>query len=342
MSLLSKLNIGIIGLGYWGHNVLRNFVNHSRIQLRYACDIDSSIFENTSIPLPKHCKCVTDVSAVLNDPDVDAVSIVTPAETHFTLVKEALLAGKHVLCEKPLTLNPKDGEELIKTARKVNRKLMTGYTFIYNNGIRKLKELYDLGELGQLYYMTLKRTHMGMVRSDVDVIWDLVPHDVAIINFILGHGPERVMATGAKPLGTSHYDVAFITLFYPKGILGQIHVSWVDSNKERLVRFIGDKARAEFNDLNNLEPIRIFKKGISLSDRIEADYGNFRFLLRDGDILSPKIDMFEPLKKMIDAFVNAVLDDREIIANDNFSLEVTKVISGIQKSLSSQSIEKII
>jgi len=183
---------------------------------------------------------------------------------------------------------------------------------------------------------------MGLVRDDVDVVWDLAPHDVSIINYLLGSMPKKVLATGAKPLGGKHYDVAFISLYYPNGVMGQICVSWVDSNKERVVRIIGSKARAEFNDLDNLEPVRIFKKGISVVDRSEADFGKFRFLLRDGDIISPKTNMSEPLSEMVNSFVGAVLDEKEIISDGKYALDVTKTIVAIQKSLSSGAIQEVV
>lgn len=216
---------------------------------------------------------------------------------------------------------------------------MVAFTFLYNNGVRKLKELNNSGELGKLYYATFTRTHMGLVRGDVNVIWDLAPHDISIMNFILDSFPEKVSAVAVSPLKLKHSDVAFIMLYYPDGVIVHIHVSWVDSNKERLVRIIGSKARAEFDDLNNLESVRIFKKGISLENRVEADFGNFRFLLRDGDIISPKIDLMEPLVKMVNAFVNSVLDDKESISNGWFALEVTKALVAANKSIDSGGIK---
>jgi predicted dehydrogenase len=240
-----------------------------------------------------------------------------------------------------MSLNVAEGEELCHLSDISGKKLMVGFTFLFNNGLKQLKELNVSGRLGKVYYLTSKRTHMGPVRQDVNVVWDLASHDIAIINFILDSAPVAVLATGAKSLGTDHYDVAFITLYYPNGIIGQIHISWIDSNKERIVRIIGSKARAEFNDLNNLEPIRVFEKGISIADHIEADFGNFRFLLRDGNIISPKIDMSEPLRQMIDTFICAVLDKKEIVPDGHFSFEVTKTIVAIQKSLASKSIQMV-
>lgn len=341
MSLQDQLTVAVIGVGHWGPNVVRNFINHPRVQLRYVCDIDGEAFGRVSNLIGKGCQFITDASKIFSDEDIDAVVVVTPAATHYDLTKQALLAKKHVLCEKPLTLDVGEGEELCRLAEVSGRKLMVGFTFLFNNGVRKLKELNSSNRLGKLYYLTSKRTHIGLVRHDVDVVWDLAPHDICIFNFILDSTPEAVLATGAKPLRMDNYDVAFITLYYPDEIIGQIHVSWVDSNKERLVCIIGSKARVEFNDLDNLEPIRIYEKGISLDERIEADFGDFRFLLRDGDIISPKTEMHEPLSQVIDSFVSAVLDDKEIISDGQFALEVTRTLAAVQKSLVSRAVEQI-
>jgi len=341
MSLQKKLSVAVLGIGHWGPNVVRNLVNHPRVELKYVCDIDKGAFKRLSNLVPQGCRLVNNSSEVFNDKEVEAVVVVTPASTHYNLAKQALLAGKHVLCEKPLTLDAAEGKELCKIAQDSGRRLMVGFTFLFNNGVRRLKELKKSGALGQTYYLTSIRTHMGLIRHDVDVIWDLAPHDISIMNFILDSIPQKVLATGAKPLGGNYYDVAFLTLYYPKGIIGHVYVSWIDSNKERLVRVIGSKARAEFNDLNELEPIRIFEKGISIAERIEPDFGSFRFLLRDGDIISPKTDMPEPLGQMIDSFISAVLDNKDIIPDGKYGLEVTRTIAAIQKSLDTKTIQEV-
>ncbi len=337
-----QLIVGVIGIGHWGPNVVRNFADHPRVQLRYVCDVDTGAFKRVSKLVPKECQFVVDASAIFSDEDIDAVVIITYASTHYDLVKRALLSKKHVLCEKPLTLDVAEGEELCLLAEASGLKLMVGLTFLFNNGVHKLKELNSANLLGKIHYLTSVRTHMGLVRQDVDVFWDLAPHDISIMNFILGSMPEAVSATGAKVLGGIYYDVVFITLYYHDGTIGQIHVSWVDSNKERLVCIIGSKARVEFNDLNALETVRIFEKGISFEEPVEADFGKFRFLLRDGDIISPKIEVSEPLSQLIDAFVCAVMNDKEIIPDGRYALEVTKTLVAVQKSLASRGLRQLI
>ncbi|MFH1905628.1 MAG: Gfo/Idh/MocA family oxidoreductase [bacterium] len=333
MGLDNKLSVGVIGLGHWGPNVVRNFARHPRVRLISVCDISKSAFHRVSDLLPEACQFTTEASRLINNPDIDAVVIVTPASTHYNLIRESLIAKKHVLGEKPLALDIGQGQNLCKLAEQSKLKLMVGFTFLFNNGIRKLKELIGSERLGRLYYLTATRTHIGLIRQDISVVWDLAPHDISIMNYLIGTFPERVSAVGANPISLNRSDFAFINLFYPCGIVGQIHVSWINSNKERVVRVIGSKARAEFDDLNNLEPIRIFEKGIGIVDRVEPDYGGFQFLLRDGDIISPKVEMVEPLKQMVDTFVNVVLDDAENISDGRFGAEVTRVLVAIHRSM---------
>ena len=328
-----KIILGVIGLGHWGPNVVRNFFNSNRVRLKYLCDVNEGAFTKVAGLVRYPCEMVTDPAIVFQDPEVQAVAIVTPASTHFELAKKALLAGKHVFCEKPLTLKVEEDEDLCMIAEKARLTLMVGFTFIYNNGIQALKQLKKTGRLGDVYYMTAVRTHMGLVRKDVDVMGDLASHDISIMNYLLDAIPCSVMASGAKPLGLEKYDVAFITLNYPNGVIGNIHVSWVDSNKERGVRIIGSQAMAEFDDLNNLEPVRIYEKGITLSDQSEADYGNFKFLLRDGDIISPKVTLKEPLGQMLDAFVKTVLDGEPILTDGRFGMKVTRCLVAIKESM---------
>ena len=329
-----KLKIGVVGLGRWGPNLVRNFANHPRVELTYVCDVVPSAFTRVKGVISRNCVTTTNASEVIESSEVEAVVIATPSSTHFELVRDSLNAGKHVFCEKPLTLDVIKDRELSDLAKRQDLKLMVGFNFLYNNGIKKLKELIQSNRLGQLYSITAKRTHMGLVRDDSSVVWDLAPHDVSIMNYLLDGTPQRVSAVGANPLGQDKPDIAFIHLFYADRIIGQIHVSWVDSNKERAICVIGSKARAVFDDLNPLEPVRLFEKGIGLDDQIESDFGGFKLLLRDGDIISSKIDFQEPLKNMAEVFVGAVLDKAENICDGQFSLGVSQSISAAHRSIS--------
>ena len=333
MKAFEKLKVGIIGLGHWGPNIVRSLSSHPRCEIGYVCDLLESTIQRIDYLIPVECKKTTAVDELIQSMEIDAVVVATSASTHYSLVKQALLAGKHVFCEKPLTLDWRQDQELNELALKLKLKLVVGYTFLFNSAVIKLKDLIDNDRMGQLYYLTATRTHMGLVREDVSVIWDLAPHDVSIMNYLLDAVPERVSAVAGKPLGLDEPDVAFINLFYPNGVLAQIHVSWVDSNKERVLRVIGSKARATFNDLDGLEPVRLFEKGIGLDREVQPDFGEFKFLLRDGDIISPKIKQHEPLRMILDNFVRIVLDNASNLTDGAFASKVSSAIAAAHSSI---------
>ncbi len=329
----SKISIGVIGVGHWGLNILRNFANHPLIRIAAICDASEPALTRAKLMLHIECEYVTDPAKIMDHPDIDAVVIITPTETHFKLTKAALEAGKHVYCEKPLTTDRVSCRLLKDLAKARDLKLMTGFTFLFNTGIAKVKELISSGNLGDIYYLTSTRTHLGLIREDVSSLWDLAPHDVSIMNYLLEAVPEKVSAVGASPLSHNRADFGFINLFYPGGIIGQIHVSWLNSSKERLLKIIGSKARVEFDDLNMLEPVRFFQKGIGFAQHVEPEFGGFKHLLRDGDILSPRIESKEPLATMTDAFVRLVLDNEKTIADADFACAVTNVLAAAHESL---------
>jgi len=332
-----SLRVGVIGLGHWGPNLVRNFSSNPRVDVVAVCDARPEAFENLGATIGADFKRCSDIRDIIGDPDIDAVVIVTPASSHAEIARQALEAGKHVFCEKPLAF---DGETILaldRTAKENDVQLMIGYTFLFNAGILKLRDLMCSDRLGKLYYMKATRTHMGLVRQDVNVVWDLAAHDVAIMNFLLGERPDKVSVVGSNPLGTENSDVAFISLQYPSGVLGQIHVSWVDANKLRTMELVGSKARAIFDDLNNLEPVRLFEKGIGVADTIEPDFGAFRYLINDGDIISPKVHVVEPLRCETDAFVDLILDGKPNPASAVFAADVSAVLSAGDKSSANNS-----
>lgn len=341
MKTTSTITIGIIGLGHWGLNVLRAFSVHKRIKVKYICDSSENAFAKAAHLIPEKSISIKDATLLINDPEVDAVVIVTPTSTHFELARAALLAGKHVYCEKPLSPSKYECEQLVKLSEERNSKIMVGFTFLFNSGVKKVKDYFSSGMLGDIYYLTSTRTHLGLIRDDVSSVWDLAPHDVSIMNYLLDAKPEMVSAVGAAPLNTGKADIGFINLIYPGGIIGQIHVSWLNSSKERLLKIIGSKSRVEFDDLNLMEPVKFFQKGIGFDDRISSDFGSFKYQLRDGDIISPKVEPYEPLAQMTDAFVRLVLDNVKTVANADFALDVTRILVAAHESMSENGVPKI-
>lgn len=328
-----EIKVGIIGLGHWGPNLVRNFSNHTKAKLTYVSDTSRVSLNRINHLVEDYCLKTLNPSELIRSSNVDAVVIVTPASTHYALVKEALLNKKHVFCEKPLTLSVEQDEELYFLAEKLGLNLMVGYNFIFNRAVQKLKEILDDELMGQIHYLTANRSHLGTIRQDVDVIWDLAPHDISIMNFLLDELPERVSAIGHNPLCSGKSDVAFITLHYPSGIMGQIYVSWLDSIKERKVKVIGSKAMTVFDDLNALEPVKFYEKGVGFDDRFETNFGEFKTLLRDGDIISPKVDLVEPLKIMVDHFIQSILHGKKNLSDASFALNISRTITAAHRSM---------
>lgn len=328
---MKKRKLGIIGCGYWGINYVRVFGELLHPSLIAAYDFSAKQRGHVKRKLPL-TQVYAGLNSLLDEKKISAVVVATPASTHFKIVKQCLLKGKHVLVEKPLTLKVDEAEELIALAEKQGRLLMIGHTFLYNPAVRKIKEYVEKDDFGRIYYLHATRTHLGLIREDVNAIWDLAPHDVSVFNYLIGACPLSVSAVGGRFLQKGKEDLGFITLTYDNNILGNIHVCWADSNKVRELVIVGNKERIVFNDLDNLEKIRIFKKGISV-ERDDGSFGEFQFMLRDGDIISPKITLSEPLKNQCSEFLECLENNKNPLADGANGLEVVKVMCAIEKSL---------
>lgn len=269
---------------------------------------------------------------MLREAELDAVVISTPTRLHYEMVKAALLAGKNVLCEKPLCLRPTDAEELVKLAKKQKRVLMVGHVFLFNPGILKLKELIRFRNAGRVYYLRALRTNLGPVRQDVNSVFDLATHDISIFNFILDAVPETVSAVGGTFLQPGIEDVAFISLRYPEGIVANIQVSWLDPKKLREIVVVGDRKMIVWDELASPGPIHIYDKGVAREPYYD-DYGQFHLLTREGDITIPKVRMEEPLKVQNRFFVQGVRDGRIKVNDGSFAIGVVRVLDAINQSL---------
>ena len=327
------IKIGLVGYGHWGPNYLRNLQFLDNVEVALVCDQNAKSLGKIHKQYP-HIKTVTEFLSVL-DSSVDAVIIATPAATHYELSQKCLKAGKHVLVEKPLALEVEEASELVQLARDSRRTLMVGHTFLYNPAIQKMKAFVDQGILGKIYYLQATRTHLGLIRNDVSAVWDLAPHDVSIFSYLLGKEPKKVSAVGMCHLNKRLEDVAFINFFYDDEVMGNIHISWVDSNKLRQVAVIGSKARILFDDLNPLEKLRIFEKGVSI-DKPYSNFGEFQLLLRDGDIISPKVEAQEPLQNVCIDFLESIKTGKPPLADGLNGLRVVQAMCAIQKSIERQ------
>ncbi|MDZ7374213.1 MAG: Gfo/Idh/MocA family oxidoreductase [candidate division KSB1 bacterium] len=327
-----KIGIAVIGCGHWGPNHIRIFRSLPEAEVLWAVDIDKTRRERVQTLFPG-LAIAADPALALQDPKVDAVVVATPTKTHFELVRESLAAGKHVLCEKPLCTNKREGLELLRMAMAKGRLLMVGHVFLFNPGILKVKELVDAGEVGQLQYLSATRTNLGPIRNDVNAAYDLATHDVSIFNYLLGQKPELVSATGASFLQPGVEDVVFISLRYPGGIWANIRASWLDPKKVRQMTVVGTKKMVTWDDLELTSPVAVYDKGANAVQEY-ADYGEFlRITMWEGDVLLPKVQMQEPLKNQNQYFLECLRSGRVERSGPEFSLEVVEVLEAIEQSL---------
>jgi predicted dehydrogenase len=336
------IHFGLIGCGHWGKNYIRVLQELKSSRLVACCDANIEHLKSIQKNF-QEIQWYEDYQELLKDNTIETIVVATPPTSHFDIVKNCLEAGKHVIAEKPLTLTLEECKVLFELADQKNLKLLVGYTFLFNSAIKKIKQYLQDGSMGQVYYIHATRTHLGLVRPDVNVVWDLAPHDVSIFLYLLEETPISVSATGACFLKEGRQDIAFITLKFPSGIIANIHVSWVNSNKVRELQVIGKNARIIFDDLNNLEKVKIFKKRMevksvekkegSFQEKPVDTFADFQYILREGDIVSPYIELFEPLKSQTDQFIQAIMNDENIKEHRDLNMNITKVMCGIQESI---------
>lgn len=324
------MRVGVIGFGQWGPNHVRNFRMIDDCDVVRVCDAASARLGLARKQF-RDLEFTTDPTAITLAPDVDAVVIATPVQTHFALAKQALENGKDVLCEKPLAVTVEECRALCELAATHRRILMVGHVFLYNPGVQHLKIDLDRGELGRVYYMDATRTNLGPVRRDVGAVHDLASHDISIFNFLLGTDPLEVSGAGGFFLQERIEDIGFLTLTYPKGIVCHVHTSWLNPRKVRQLTIVGDHKMAVWDDMNNLEPIRYYDKGVTADHY--SSFGEFQMILRDGAITSPKVKLFEPLLKQDEDFINCIRSRRTPVASAEFGLAVVRVLEAARKSM---------
>lgn len=322
--------IAVIGCGYWGMNHVRMFDELPDASVLTVCDRRPSVLEKVARAFP-HVAVTPDLDNALATPGVEAVIIATEAHSHHNVTRQALLAGHHVLVEKPLTTDTTSASDLIALANEHGRVLVVGHTFLYNSAIRKVKEYVDRE---QVYCLYARRTNLGPIREDVSAVWDLAPHDISIFNYLLDSNPEWVSAIGARVLGSDREDLAFISLGYPGDIVGQIHVSWADPHKVRELVVVSAERRIVFNDMDPVERVRVYEKGVkSVPVDGVTGLGQHRLLLRDGEIMSPAIPGREPLRHECGHFLHCVRRGEEPVTPGNQGLAVVRVLAAIDRSI---------
>jgi predicted dehydrogenase len=323
------VRVGVIGYGYWGPNIVRNLNGLERCQLVAVCDKSPAALQRAGRVYPG-VHLTTDFSEVLTSPEIDAVAIVTPVWTHYELAKAALTNGKHVFVEKPLTSTSQQAEELIELAERKHLKLMVDHTFLFSGAVRKIRELVDNGTLGSLYYFDSTRVNLGLFQHDVSVVWDLAPHDLSIMDYIITERPEAVVATGAKHLN-GHVDMAFITVYFPNNIVAHVNVNWLSPVKVRTTLIGGKDKMLVWNDLEPDEKIKIYDKGVNIAN----GQGVYDILVsyRTGDVWAPKVDQAEALKVELDYFLDCIMNDRTPSNDGEAGLRVVKLLEAAEESL---------
>ena len=325
------LGVAVIGCGYWGMNYVRIFNELVESRVVAVCDQSRERLKEVSRRFPG-VYLTTQVDDAAAQPGVDAVVVCTEATTHFNVTRRLLLAGRHILVEKPLTTVTAEADKLIELADSNSAILMVGHTFVFNAGVRKVKEYVQNGA-GRVYYLYARRTNLGPIRRDVNALWDLAPHDIAIFNYLLDGTPQWVSAVGGKVLRNCRDDVGFISLGYPDNVLAHVHVSWADPDKAREVVVVKSDKRIVFNDLNGIEQVRVFEKGVSTVEQEPLNYGEFRFEIRDGDIISPRIEPVEPLKHQCRHFLDCVRTGKRPISSGVEGRDVVSVLEAVNRSI---------
>jgi predicted dehydrogenase len=287
-----KLVVGLIGHGYWGPNILRNYMEIPEAEVKWVCDRDTSKLLTAKTRYPS-VEITQDHLDVLRDLEVDAVLIATPISTHYRLATEALNAGKHVFVEKPMTASVWEAEKLIALAASRGLTLMVGHTFEYSPPVVKIKEIIESGELGEVYFVTSSRVNLGLHQKDVSVIWDLAPHDFSILFDWLGEEPAHISALGRQCVQECNPDVAFINMTFPSGAVAEMQLSWLSPVKLRRTLVIGSKKMLIYDDTEAVEKVKVYDHGVNIGDH--GSFGEFQLSYRTGDIVSPRLPSFEPL-----------------------------------------------
>jgi predicted dehydrogenase len=325
-----QLRFGVIGYGYWGPQLTRNLDRLPIGEAAYIADLSEDRRQIARLEFPS-AHITPDAAEVLGS-DVDAVVIATPIHTHYQLARLALERGKHVFVEKPLTASSAQARELIKESARRGLVLMVGHTFMYNPAVEELRRLVQSGALGQLYYIDAVRVNLGLFQRDINVMWDLAPHDLSILGYILGMQPQRVSAHGNAYVRDTIHDVVYLTLEYPDGLLAHIHVSWLNPSKVRRFTVVGDRQMVVYDDVEATEKVRIFNRGVDAPSHTST-FGEFQLSYRYGDIVSPHIRWTEPLAVECRHFAEAVMEGALPRSDARNGLQIVHILEAADASL---------
>ena len=331
-----NITIGVIGCGYWGPNLLRNLAENEAARLRWMCDLDAKRLGTVGRRYPL-AETTHDYKRLINDPHLDAVVISTPVATHFQFAREALEAGKHVLVEKPFTTSVREAEVLVELAERNGLTLMVDHTFVYTGAVRKIKEIVQNGELGDLLYFDSTRVNLGIFQHDINVVWDLAPHDLSIMDFIIDRQPEALTATGSCHIEQGIENIAYVMLRFPDPFIAHFHFNWLSPVKIRHTLIAGSRKMVVYDDIEPTEKIRVYDKGVTTNHRAENGHKEAAYetlvSYRTGDVWVPKLDQTEALHYVCEEFLSAIREGRRPLTDGLSGLRVVRLLEAAQQSI---------
>lgn len=330
---MKTVRIAVVGCGYWGQNLVRNFWESDNVELTTVCDANSASLQRIRRRFPT-IEMSRDYQEVLSNPNVDAVVLATPVSTHYDFARRALLAGKHVLVEKPMTTSTREAIDLIELAEKCGKTLMVDHTFLYTSAVRQIKRLVNKDEIGDLLYFDSVRINLGLVQSDINVLWDLAPHDFAIMDHICDREPASISAIGVNHLGCPYENIAYVTVRFNShsNLLAHFHVNWLAPVKIRQTLIGGSKKMIVYDDMEPTEKVKIYDRGITVNHDPEQ---RSRLLTgyRNGDVLAPNLDTSEALRLMAKEFADSILEGRQPLTDGRAGYRVVRLLEAAQQSL---------
>lgn len=329
------MNVAVVGFGYWGPNLVRNFSSQEGVIVKYVCDKNENRLNKVHAQFPNVRNLTKHYEEILQDPEVEAVAISTPVATHHPLAKQALLANKHVLVEKPMTDNVDDARELVELAKERNLTLMVDHTFLFTGAVMKIKELVDSNALGKIFYFDSVRVNLGLFQHDVNVIWDLAPHDLSIMRYIIDKQPQRVSAVGMSHVDSQLENIAYMTIYYEDSTLAHFHVNWLSPIKVRQIMIGGSEKMIVYDDMEPADKVKVYDKGVDL----QADKDKMYEALvqyRAGDMYAPKLDVVEALKLETATFLDCIKNNKKSITDGEFGLDIVKMLAAAQLSIKQQ------
>lgn len=330
---MKAINIGVIGCGYWGPNLIRNFVDNDSAQLRWICDTDERRMAEMSRRYP-FAQPTNDYQKLVQDAELDAVAVVTPVATHFPIANEFLRAGKHVLLEKPLTATVKESEELIELAEKNGRRLMVDHTFVYTGAVRKMKEIVSSGELGDLLYFDSVRINLGLFQRDINVLWDLAPHDLSIMDYLIERQPAGLSAIGSCHIEAGIENIAYLIMKFADDFIAHFHFNWLAPVKIRHTLIAGSSKMILYDDIEPTEKVRVYDKGVTTNRNTDRE-ANYQTLIsyRTGDVWAPKLDATEALHYVVAEFIDSIRGRRHPMTDGEAGLRVVRLLEAAQTSI---------